>query len=58
MLAAYPDRKHLLAGRVAGDWYEDDKPMVSFCTCGLAFWGGDLTESDGRWRAHRIEVGE
>ena len=58
MVAAYPDRKHLLAGRVAGTWHKDDMPMVSFCTCGLAFWGSSTAVADERWHAHRREAGE
>lgn len=38
---------HDLAGRIAGA-----TGIVSYCTCGLGFWGANVHESDGRFNRH------
>ncbi len=41
--------KHQLAGRVSAAIVPN---MVAFCTCGLGFWGEDITQADTRLEGH------
>lgn len=42
-------KKHQLAGRVSAATIPN---MVSFCSCGLGFWGEDITGADARLTGH------
>jgi hypothetical protein len=41
--------EHLLAGRVAA---ANTPNIVTFCRCGLGFWGKDTNEADDRFDEH------
>ena len=50
---------HYMTGRISAAASYDDhgvqrgpRPMASFCRCGLAFYGQDITEADGRLYDH------
>jgi hypothetical protein len=44
---------HMFAGRVAAATYP---AMVTFCRCGLGFFGKDASESDQRFNDHLAEA--
>jgi len=45
---------HSMAGRLSNGtaWRAGGRDMVTFCRCGLAFYGLNVQESDRRWREH------
>jgi hypothetical protein len=47
------DLGHYLAGRVAAA----NRPnIVTFCRCGLGFFGQDVSEADKRFEEHMLKV--
>ena len=48
---SYQNDPHYLAGRMS-HWHRDETAVVSYCTCGLAFYGMNREEADKQWRNH------
>lgn len=52
-------KRHVIAGRMGNQtsFSRGGREMVTFCSCGLAFYGASVEVSDARFDAHRFDEG-